>query len=73
MRKILDRNQREYWLEKGNIYNYFDTPNLVFQGYCYEKGEYITVPGKKMDKILFLVEGTVQIYGVREDGSLFSD
>ena len=60
----------EYWLDKGGIRDCFDTPDLVFQAYRYEKGEYITVPGKPMDKILFLVEGTVQIYGIREDGSL---
>ncbi len=70
LEKIQDINEIEYWLDKGNIQNYFDTPNLVFHGYRYEKGEYITVPDKKMDKILFLVEGTVQIYGIREDGSL---
>lgn len=70
LKEILEVEQIEYWLEKGNIRNFFDTPDLKFQAYCYEKGEYITVPDRQMDKILFLVEGTVQIYGVREDGSL---
>ncbi len=70
LKEILEVEQIEYWLEKGNIRNFFDTPDLNFQAYCYEKGEYITVPDRQMDKILFLVEGTVQIYGVREDGSL---
>ncbi|MCI8865285.1 MAG: cyclic nucleotide-binding domain-containing protein [Lachnospiraceae bacterium] len=70
MIEISDGKQIEYWLDKGGVRDCFDTPDLVFQAYRYEKGEYITVPGKPMDKILFLVEGTVQIYGIREDGSL---
>ncbi len=70
MRQITDEKQIEYWLDKGNICNCFDTPDLVFQVCRYEKGEYITVPDIQMDKIIFVVEGTVQIYGIREDGSL---
>lgn len=70
LKKIQDKEQIEYWLEKGNIRGYFDTPDLIFQLFCYEKGEYITVPGKRMDNILFMVEGTARIYGVRKDGIL---
>lgn len=70
MEEICDKEQIEHWLDQGNIRGCFDTPDLVFQAYRYEKGEYITVPDQRMDKIMFLVEGTVQIYGIREDGSL---
>lgn len=72
MKKIKDEKQIKYWIDKGNIRNYFDTPDLVFQLYCYEKGEYITVPGRQMDSILFMVEGTARIYGIRQDGTLSS-
>ncbi len=70
MKIISDQKQMECWLDKSKIRNYFDTPDLTFQAYVYEKGEFITVPGRQMEHILFLVEGTVQIYGIREDGSL---
>lgn len=67
---IRDKKQIEFWLEKGNILKNFDTQNLIFEGYRYEKGEYIITPGERLDKILFLVEGTVQIYWIRDDGSI---
>lgn len=70
LEEIHDKTQIEHWIGKGNIRGYFDTPNVTFHAYRYEKGEYITVPDQRMDKILFLIEGTVQIYGIREDGSL---
>ena len=70
MKVINGKKQIEFWLEKENILEYFDTPNLVFHGYRYEKGEYITAPNKRLDKILFLVEGVIQIYGIRDDGSI---
>lgn len=70
MNIINSKAQVDAWLEKGNILSYFDTPGLTFCGYSYEKGEYITMPGRRLDKILFLIEGTVQIYGIRDDGSI---
>lgn len=70
MKVINGKKQIAYWLEKENILKNFDTPNLMFRGYIYEKGEYITAPNKRLDKILFLVEGVVQIYGIRDDGSI---
>ncbi len=70
MKKILQKEQIDYWLDIGKIRSYFDTSDLDFQAFYYEKGEYITVPDTQMEHILFLVDGTVQIYGIREDGSL---
>ena len=49
---------------------YFDTPHLVFQAYSFEKGEYITSPDVPMDKLLFCIRGTIQIYGIRDDGGI---
>ncbi len=71
MREIYDTEQIECWLERESIREYFDTPDLVFRGFCYEKGEYLASPDKCMNEILFLIEGTVQVYGLREDGTAF--
>lgn len=70
MQRITDTAQIEHWLEQENIRSLFDTPNLVFHARRYEKGEILTSPYKPTNELLFLVEGTVQIYGLHEDGSL---
>ncbi len=70
MKKIHDPAQVQAWLEKENITRYFDTKNLRFYVCQYEKGEYITAPDRRLDEILFLVEGTIGIYGLRSDGTV---
>lgn len=70
MKEIYDVKWIEYWINKEKIWEYFDTPDLVFHAYRYEKGEYIAQPGKPLKKLLFLVEGSVQIYGIHDDGSI---
>lgn len=70
MRKIEDREMVEMWIQRENIRDYFDTPGLVFQGYRYEKGEFLSAPDIPYEKLLFLVEGSFQIYGIRDDGSI---
>lgn len=60
----------EYWLQKGHIRENFDTENLPFSVCRFEKGEYLTRQGGRLAELLFLIEGEVQIYGIREDGSV---
>ena len=38
--------------------------------YQYQKGEQITSPNKNLDSILFVVDGTIRIYGLRRDGAI---
>lgn len=59
-----------YWLNKSDINSYFSSQNLDFSIFEYEKGEFITYSGQKLEYILFVVKGTVRIYGIRKDGSL---
>lgn len=73
MRKIEDRELVEMWIQRENIRDYFDTPGLVFQGYRYEKGEFLSAPDIPYEKLLFLVEGSFQIYGIRDDGIMRCD
>ena len=70
MQRIRDKKQVEYWLQKGKIRGNFDTENLPFSVCRFEKGEYLTTQGGQLTELLFLIEGEVQIYGIREDGSV---
>ena len=52
MRRIRDKKQVEYWLQKGHIRENFDTENLPSR------------QGGRLAELLFLIEGEVQIYGI---------
>lgn len=70
MKRIYEPAQIAALLEKTGAQSHFDTPGLVFQAFCYEKGEYITSPGRQLDWLFFIAQGTVRIYGIHENGSL---
>ena len=70
MKRIDDPNRIETLLAASGVRGLFDTPGLAFQGFCFEKGEYLVAPGRRMDWLFFLVEGAVRIYGIHESGSL---
>ncbi len=70
MTQIYDAEQIKYWLDKTKIRSYFDTPDLSFYIRCYEKGEYLTAPNKHIEDLLFVVSGTIRIYGIGEEGSI---
>lgn len=70
MNTIKDKKQIAQWIEQAHIMEYFDTPDLEFHAYRYEKGEFITWFDRHLDELLFLVEGTIQIYGIRENGGI---
>lgn len=69
MQEIQDRKRIEAWVEAEHIRNYFDTENLTFGARGFAKGEIIASPDEPLRELLFLVEGAVQIYGIRADGS----
>lgn len=70
MKTIRDKKLLAYWLEKSGTADCFSTPGLSFSLRRYEKGESVTVPGKRLEELLFVVEGTVRIYGIRSNGSI---
>lgn len=70
MKTIRDKKLLAYWLEKSGTADCFSTPGLSFSLRRYEKGEPMTVPGKRPEELLFVVEGTVRIYGIRSNGSI---
>lgn len=70
MEAIRDRKLMESLKKKADLESCFDTPDLEFQALRYEKGEFLARAGQKMERILFLVQGSVKIYALRDDGSL---
>lgn len=70
MKTVKDEKLLAHWLEKSGIADCFSTPGLRFSLRRYDKGEPVTVPGRKMEELLFVVEGTVRIYGIRSNGSI---
>lgn len=62
--------QLKRYLERYGIEERFATPDLQFRLLHFEKGEYLTAPYKRLDEIMFLVEGNVQIYHLRPDSGV---
>lgn len=72
MRQITNPRLLAQMLEKWDIPSRFDTEALDFRLVRFQKGELLVAPFRPMDSFLFVVEGSVNIYGLREDGSVFS-
>lgn len=70
MRIIKEEQKVEQALEQLEIRDCFDTKNLRFKMHEYEKGEFLSAPHIVQKDLLFLVEGTVQIYGIHNDARL---
>lgn len=72
MKTILDKNTVRELIKREKLEDYFDTRDLPFELYQYEKGEILSSPDKPLSGILFLIEGTVQIYGILSNGGKLS-
>ena len=72
MEYIRDQQRLEQYLRQEKILCRFETENLDFRLVRYQKGELLTSPFKSLPDFLFLVQGKIKIYGLREDGSSFS-
>lgn len=68
MKFIHDEKLLERLLIQEGILEHFETEGLDFRLVEYEKGELICAPGKPLEDMLFTVRGSVQVYGLREDG-----
>lgn len=72
MECLANRELLEKTLKKWGIPGHFDSAGLQFRLVKYKRGELLVAPFKPMDELLFLVQGKVSIYSLREDGSSFS-
>lgn len=70
LEKTYDAAQVDRWLRRSEVGGWFDIPELTFALARFARGEYLTAPGRPLPDLLFVVQGTVQIYGVRLDGRL---
>ena len=71
MKQIKDKVKCERAIEKLELEKEFDTQNLEFQIYQQEKGELLCQPCNSDDRLQIVIEGTVNIYHIRDDGSKY--
>ena len=72
MEIIHDLEQLERVLREERILERFETGGLPFRLVRYRKGELLCTPLAPMKDLLFLVRGTIKVYGLREDGTALS-
>lgn len=70
MREIRDKKKIEKWMEQCDIREHFDTTDLEFRAVRYERGEVILSPDALPENIMFLAEGKIAIYGIRDNGTM---
>lgn len=69
MERLHNEKEVHALVEQAGICRYFSTPDLHFFACRYKKGELITAPDQRLETILFVIEGTVRIFGIRPDGT----
>lgn len=68
MKRINDSGLIDQLVETHQIHRFFDTRGLSFQCLQYQKGEVLCSPLNSIGYLLFLVNGSVQIYALHPDG-----
>ncbi len=71
MREIKDAARLKGYLEQYQIPGLFNTDNLPFRLYEYTPGEMINLLRPTVDSLKFLVDGSIDLYSVRSNGSLY--
>lgn len=72
MQIVKDKQTTQEWVKKSHVLDYFDGTDWDFELHEYEKGEMIASPMQPLGKFLFLVDGALELYAIREDGSRVS-
>ena len=62
MREIKDEKLLRYYLEQYHIEDIFDTKNLPFQLFEYEKGEMLNICHAPKDYLKFIVNGEWKVF-----------
>jgi len=70
MRRITQSGQIQKAIEELNINNQFDTNQLQFEIFSYEKGELMVSPLKPLTYFMFIISGNVRIYQLKEDSTI---
>ena len=69
MKQIQDKMLIEELVDRYHIRSFFETANLVFLAFSWQKGELLCSPLNPAEHLLFLVQGSVNMYDLREDGT----
>ena len=68
MKRIFDPALLDFYLQKHEIPSLFDTPDLAFSLYQFEKGERLDTLNPE-EYLSFLVDGSIEISANRADGT----
>lgn len=71
MRELINPALKKSYLDHYRILELFDTPNMNFLLFAYNKGELISMATDVHNFLLFVVKGSIRIYSIRADGSKF--
>ncbi len=71
MKQLNNADLLQTYLKKYDILSLFETQNLNFRLYEYERNEVLNFIKDSTQYLQFLVEGEAQIYSVRENGSRY--
>ena len=72
METISDSRMLQERIKSAKIHTHFESHPQGFQLRRYQKGELLTAPFWPLGHFLFILQGRIKIYGLREDGSSFS-
>ena len=70
MKRIFDPTLLDFYLQKHEIPSLFDTPDLAFSLYQFEKGERLDTLNPE-EYLSFLVDGSIEISANRADGTSY--
>ena len=70
MKRVFDPTRLDLYLQKYEILSLFDTPNLKFSLYQFEKGERLDTLNPE-EYLSFLVSGSIKISANRADGTSY--
>lgn len=70
MKRIFDPALLNFYLQKHEIPSLFDTPDLAFSLYQFEKGERLDTLNPE-EYLSFLVDGSIEISANRADGTSY--
>lgn len=70
MKRITKSTQIEKAIHSLRLDEYFDIKDLQFEIFSYEKGEQMVSPLEPLKYFMFIIEGMVRIYTLKEDSSI---
>jgi CRP-like cAMP-binding protein len=71
MKKTNSQKRLQTFLEADHISSFFSSPDLPFELYQFEKGEFLNNELDPSGYLLFPVSGSIRILHVRDDGSMY--